>query len=94
MRNALIDMVLLLEKEFDVLLLQRKGQRKVRNRKRNLLGIIVETKQIQLGSNRLDTALEFAYTLLFTRIRFDDMLDNFLANRNLLVKTDILERKG
>ncbi len=94
MADALIHILLLLQEEFNVLLLNRKGQREALNRERNLLGIVVEPKQIHLADDRLDTALELTHTRLPARIVLHDKLKDLLADTDLLMKARFLERGG
>ena len=68
MLDAFIHIGLALQEEFHVALLQDERQTESLNCKRNLLGIVVESQQVELADDGLDASLEFTDTRLATRV--------------------------
>ena len=71
--------------------LHREWQTKSLNRKGHLLGIIVESQQVELANYRLNAALQLTHPLLVPRITLNDMRNNFLADANLLKEIDLTQ---
>jgi len=91
MRNAIIQRCLLLKKEISMLLLEGERQRESLNGKRHLLRIIVESQQIHLANDGLDTALQLTDALLLTRETLNHVRDNLLVDANLLKQIDLTQ---
>lgn len=91
MCDTRVHLLLLLQKEVNVALLENERQREALNRKRHLFRIVVEAEQIEFARNRLDTTLHFTDTRLATRKVLHDVLENILANIDLLKETRLTE---
>ena len=92
MRYALINRLLLLQEQIYMFLLEHEGQIEVRDVKREILRV-KHTKHVDFLRNLLNTALQLSHALLITRMLPDDVLNDLLANADLLIEIDILERR-
>ena len=73
-----------------MLLLENERQIEVRDVKRQILRV-KHTKHVDLLRDLLNTALQLSYTLLIASMLPDDVLNDLLADTNLLIEIDILE---
>ena len=92
MRNALVNRLLLLEEQVYMLLLENERQIEVGNVKWQILRV-KHAKHVHLLCNLLNTALQLSHALLITRMLPDDVLNDLLANADLLIEIYILERR-
>ncbi len=81
--------LLLLEEEVNMLLLYDKGQLELGNVKGQLLGI-EDAQHVNLLYDCLHTALQLAHTLLIARILLENMLQDIVPNRYLLIEIHLL----
>ena len=75
--------ILLLQEQVHMFLLDRKGERKVLDVERQLLGI-VEAQHIDLLCDLFDTTLEFSNTRLFLCVFLDDIGHHIHSKANTL----------
>ena len=90
MRYALINRLLLLQEQIYMFLLEHEGQIEVRDVKREILRV-KHAEHIHFLRNLLNTALQLPDTLLITCMLPDDVLNDLLADTDLLIEIDILE---
>ena len=90
MRYALINRLLLLQEQIYMFLLEHEGQIEVRDVKRQILRV-KHTKHVNFLRNLLNTALQLPDTLLVASMLPDNVLNDLLADTDLLIEIDILE---
>jgi len=91
MRNALVNRLLLLQEQVYMFLLEHERQIEVRDVKRQILRV-KHAKHVDFLRNLLNTALQLSHALLITRMLPNDVLNDLLADTDLLIEIDILER--
>ena len=93
MRDAVIQLRLLLEEEINVILLECERQRKVLDGERDLRRIVIEPQQIDFADDRLDAALQLTDTFLLTREVLNDVRDDFLTEAKFLKEIDFTKSR-
>ena len=73
-----------------MLLLENEGQIEIRDVKRQILRV-KHAKHVDFLRNLLNTALQLPDTLLIASMLPDDVLNDLLADTDLLIEIDILE---
>ena len=73
-----------------MLLLENEGQIEVRDVKRQILRV-KHAKHVDFLRDLLNTALQLSHALLIASMLPDDVLNDLLADTNLLIEIDILE---
>ena len=92
MRDALVNRLLLLEEQVYMLLLENERQIEVGNVKWQIFRV-KHAKHVDLLCNLLNTALQLSHALLIASMLPDDVLNDLLADADLLIEIDILERR-
>ena len=81
---------LLLQKHLHVILLHHKRQLEVGDVEGQILRV-EDAQHVDLLRDLLNTALQLSHTLLIASMLPDDVLNDLLADTNLLIEIDILE---